>query len=403
MKLFLLACTASSAAAIKTVQFDQNATTIPPHYPYSSVEDFFTNEPLSKFEDMDILGMTKCAANQPEQKVHSITDGKQDRCFVTVTPTNPQKTPMPVVYFAHGSGGSAANCGFNKDLLGKSWTDIANEHGFAFVCGEAVQYSAMNNATQAQLSGGLWEIPEVFTDTTGPKCDDKDSFDNTYMANLIAELNKQPDLYDTSRLFVTGCSMGSAFTVWQGPCLHASHNISAMSTHSTGLKIKGDGLKFPPDSYNTQYEWGECPECKYWPTVIQKNEGLKACVFDNTADPNQDHPFFYQSSEQLVTYWAKAGNRPAETHYGSGGHCLQHSFEAIAECMDDGTGRLIPGGSSPSPSPSVSPSPGGTCTDTAPDTKETCAQQAADGKCKMNWMKGFCCKTCFQCEAGCGN
>ena len=65
-------------------------------FSFAPDQDFFTNEPLSKFEDMDILGMTKCAANQPEQKVHSITDGKQDRCFVTVTPTNPQKTPMPV-------------------------------------------------------------------------------------------------------------------------------------------------------------------------------------------------------------------------------------------------------------------------------------------------------------------
>lgn len=403
MKVMMLALAAGSAAATKEVQLIANKpnSTVAPHYPYSSVMDFFMNEPLNKTTDLDLLGVTRCAANHPEQKVYSITDGKQERCFVTVTPTSAQKKPMPIVYFAHGSGGNAANCAFNKDLQGKSWTDIADEHGFAIVCGEALQYSATNQHTQAQLSGGLWEIPEVFTDTTGPKCSDEDSFDNTYMKNLIAKLDEESDTYDTSRFFVTGCSMGSAFTVWQGPCLHASHNVTAMATHSTGLKVKGDGLKFPPDSYNSQYTWGECPECKYWPTAVQKNEGLKACVFDNTADPNDNTPFFYESSEQLVKYWNAAGNRAAETHYGSGGHCLQHSFETIAECLDDGTGRLIPGGSSPSPSPGSSPSPS-SCTDQAPDDKETCEQQAADGKCDKPWMEGFCCKTCFQCKTGCG-
>jgi hypothetical protein len=60
------------------------------------------------------------------------------------------------------------------------------------------------------------------------------------MDNLIAALAKEPTKYDTTRFFVHGCSMGSAFTVWQGPCLHskAPASVSAFATHSTGLKVK---------------------------------------------------------------------------------------------------------------------------------------------------------------------
>lgn len=230
-----------------------------------------------------------CKANSPNQKVYTISDGKQERCFVVVHPQSSNNTVVtasakPIVFFAHGSGGNAANCGLARDLLGKRWTDIADENDFIFVCGEAKQYTAYNNISRSSLKGGLWEIPEVFKDGGSQNCDHSDSFDNVYMSNLIAKLNEEPDVYDTSRFFITGCSMGSAFTVWQAPCLHASDpsSFTAFSTHSTGLKIKGDGLKFPPDFYNPEYTWGECPECQYWPTLVKKVDGLKACVFDNT-------------------------------------------------------------------------------------------------------------------------
>lgn len=417
MKIFALATVlcASRARALEVeyvgpadvASVAANSTpTVPAHYPYDSVEDFFTNSGVQKSE-LEV-GVTRCAATGANEKVHDISDGKQDRCFVTITPPNPSK-PVPVLFFAHGSGGNAANCEGRPDLTGKTWADIASEHGFAFVCGEALQYTAINDVTGAPLHGGLWEIPEVFTNSTGQKCNDSDSFDNTYMDALIAELDKQPTVYDTSKFFVTGCSMGSAFTVWQGPCLHSKNptHVTAFASHSTGLKIKGDGLKFPPDTYNSQYEWGECPECEYWPNHIEKFDGLKACVFDNTADPSTQDPYFYTSSKQLVSHWAAAGNRAAETHYGSGGHCVQHSFETIADCLDDNTGRLIPGGAGPSPAPSgpspSSPSPsGGNCTDIAPDTKYTCAEQKAVDHCHKPWMQGYCCKTCWDCATGCG-
>ena len=56
---------------------------------------------------------------------------------------------------------------------------------------------------------------------------------------------------------------------------------------------------------------------------------------DQTGDPN-----FYESSEALDTAWKAAGMK-SDAKYYSGGHCQTHSFEDIATCMDDGTGRLI--------------------------------------------------------------
>ena len=50
---------------------------------------------------------------------------------------------------------------------------------------------------------------------------------------------------------------------------------------------------------------------------------------------------FYTSSKQFVTAWNAKGNRQAETHWGTGGHCDIHSYIDIATCLDDGTGRLI--------------------------------------------------------------
>ena len=52
--------------------------------------------------------------------------------------------------------------------------------------------------------------------------------------------------------------------------------------------------------------------------------------------------YFYNSSVQLAHAWVAAGNRHPETHFGTGGHCVMHSFTQIAQCLDDHTGRLIP-------------------------------------------------------------
>ena len=149
-------------------------------------------------------------------------------------------------------------------------------------------------------------------------------------------------LLDSSRLFFTGCSMGSAFTVWASQCYHKLQPsaVSAFGTQSTGLKVKGDGLEFPNDNYDTAYGWGECPTCKYFPAPVTKTPGLKACFVDQTSDPTAAVPYFYKSTLAMQKAWSDAGMR-SNASYTSGGHCQTASFTWIVECLDDNTGRLL--------------------------------------------------------------
>merc|ERR1712032_1441259 len=39
-----------------------------------------------------------------------------------------------------------------------------------------------------------------------------------------------------------------------------------------------------------------------------------------------------------------------------------------------------------------------TCPDIPPNSHHTCAQQKEWGKCGASWMRGYCCKTCFNCQ-----
>ena len=58
----------------------------------------------------------------------------------------------------------------------------------------------------------------------------------------------------------------------------------------------------------------------------------------------------------------------------------------------------------PTPPPPPAPTPG--CADVSPPPGTyTCAQQKGWGKCDVTanpWIAGYCCKTCFDCAAGCG-
>lgn len=42
----------------------------------------------------------------------------------------------------------------------------------------------------------------------------------------------------------------------------------------------------------------------------------------------------------MVELWRNLGNKVVGT-FGTGGHCKIHSFEAIVQCLDDGSNRLI--------------------------------------------------------------
>ena len=61
---------------------------------------------------------------------------------------------------------------------------------------------------------------------------------------------------------------------------------------------------------------------------------LESMHWDQTGDND-----FYKSSLNLNKTWIETGMR-AEISISDGGHCQTHSFEWIANCLDDGTGRL---------------------------------------------------------------
>jgi len=256
-----------------------------------------------------------------------LSDGKYDRCISLITPPS-VKTPMPVLFWFHGSGGNAGHCGSQKDLV-----QLSQQHGFAYICGEATQ--------DVFGHGGQWNIPAKITDQTGTPCGSSDSVEVGYMQAVLDHLKKSPEKYDTKRIFTSGCSMGSAFSGYMGNCLKKwdAQQISAFATHSTGLKYKGDGNRLPEN-------WGECDGCQWWPFAPVKysdSHGLKACIFDNTGDGD-----FYKTSKYLAQEWPKLGN-PSESHFASGGHCQNIPYSDIVTCLGIS--------SSPSPSPSPAPSP----------------------------------------------
>ena len=96
-------------------------------------------------------------------------------------------------------------------------------------------------------------------------------------------------------------------------------------------------------------------------------------------------------------------------------YAYSHGFQgawgwAINEWVSrsvDGESDILPGLESMKAKQYVSVDIGGTpppdtcsCSDVAPDSQYSCAQQASWGKCSAPFMKGFCCRSCHGCK-GC--
>jgi len=268
----------------------------------------------------------KCGTYQDQGTVHTASDGiYNDRCYSLITPETQFKS-LPILFWFHGAGGNAHDCGGARGEEGITMYELAQKNGYALICGEALQVD----------HPGQWDIPEVIDDNND-YCSQTASTDMVYIMDVIQNLSLD-SRFDLTRIFTAGCSMGSAFSQFISGCLKMNgFDISAYATHSTGLKVKGDGLKFPGDWHSPGIMWGECDCCKYFPSRPRswKSEGgFKACIFDNTGDGD-----FYTSSKNLVDIWQQYGN-VAESHFLSGGHCQIHSYVDIVDCLDDGTGRL---------------------------------------------------------------
>merc|ERR1712083_829851 len=315
-------------------------------------------------------------------QVVSLSDGTYQRCMSLITPSSAPK-PMPVLWWFHGSGGNTAHCG-NSQMV-----DLANSVGFAFICGEATQ--------NVFGHGGQWNIPAKITDESGTPCSASDSVEVNYMKNALAYLAKSPETYDVTRVFTSGCSMGSAFSGYMGNCLKKwnPQQISAFATHSTGLKKKGDGVRLPEN-------WGECDGCQWWPFAPVKYTdklGLKACVFDNTGDGD-----FYTTSKFLSQEWPSLGN-PSESHFASGGHCQNIPYADIVKCLGIKGSSPRPGPSPgpgpaptprphPSPTPQPSPSPGPSPSPSTPPA--ACQKCFLDGCPNLHKAASSACQTCVK-------
>jgi hypothetical protein len=308
-------------------------------------------------------------------QVATFSDGSFDRCISVITPSSVTK-PLPILFWFHGAGGNAAHCGEMKELI-----DLSGSVGFVLVCGEATQNIFGH--------GGDWNIPTKITDTTGTPCSASDSVEVNYIKIALAHLAQSPDIYDTTRVFTSGCSMGSAFSGYMGNCLKQwkPQHISAFATHSTGLKKKGDGLHLPSD-------WGECEGCQWWPFAPVKYEdtlGLKACVFDNTGDGD-----FYNTSEYLAQEWPRLGN-PSESHFASGGHCENIPYSDIVKCLDVAGSSPGPGPSPapPSPAPPAPPSPAPMPPSPSPDLPPAACQKCFAEHCpNLQNDSMFSCRSC---------
>lgn len=271
----------------------------------------------------------QCGTYQSKGTVYKVSDGVyDDRCFSIIDPTTSKKS-IPILFWFHGSGGNAHNCGSQRgrDSGTSSLYELSQQYGFALVCGEALQVEHR----------GQWDIPEIIN-KTNDYC--HDSVDFVYMKAVLKKLSENSK-YDLGRIFTAGCSMGSAFSQFTAPCLKDDgFTISAFATHSTGLKVKGDGLRFPGSWHVPGTQWGECSDCEYFPQRPKSYKddpqglGLKACIFDNTGDGD-----FYKSSQNLAKIWENLGNK-VDTTFLDGRHCQIHSYDDIVSCLNDGTGRL---------------------------------------------------------------
>ena len=159
---------------------------------------------------------------------------------------------------------------------------------------------------------------------------------------MVATLAAEPEVYDTSRIFMVGCSQGAAFSSFSALCAHQpprSRNITAWATHSTGISV--DGVPYLPGIPSSDAFWPIVP-------VSTRDAPLKACVFDNEDDFIRDpagtgkQVDVFRSSEQLAAVWQRAGNRAQAGFRATGGHCGFHDHSELLRCLDDGTHRLLP-------------------------------------------------------------
>ena len=135
----------------------------------------------------------------------------------------------------------------------------------------------------------FWSLPMRMGDESGTPCADSDSRELVYLRSVFEWLDARPERFNTSQIYFGGESAGALAALYLTTCLHANGSPwkpKALWTHSSGLKIQGDGLLMQATPRMPWFTHGECPGCDFFPIVLSDAHAApvaKACIFDSVS------------------------------------------------------------------------------------------------------------------------
>ena len=254
----------------------------------------------------------------------------------------------------HGIGGNGPQCGpgsvNNKDSKGVGGlAELAT--GFAIVCPKALSFNgtaSTEHGADGTWASNMWDIPQPMNASTGTRCGASRDYD--LMLALVNDLASRPNL-DTDNIYILGESLGGAAAGFWAVCLREALGsrraaVRAFGMHSSGLKLKGDGVLMDRMPHASTETFGECEGCQFYP-FVPAGDGPKACAFGSPTDYQTNGG---QLLRQFATSWQGLGNtvqmrmhaNPDAAPRTPDQHVYWHSYLEMVDCLDDGRGVLLP-------------------------------------------------------------
>ena len=204
--------------------------------------------------------------------VHSLRVGGQERCFSVVLGDHGPR-PAPVLIMHHGLTGDASQ------FCSGAFADAAYDRGFALVCTAAM--------------GGSWHFDD-------PKAclASRSASDLMYVAQVIGELENQPEVFDARRIFQAGFSQGALFAAYASFCLE-----------SETVGFGQAGSAYAPAKLR----------------VVPTSPPLRTCMWCNHNDVH------CHSMEGILI---EAGHQATSVWHERGGHSYPHPWvPALVDCL----------------------------------------------------------------------